>query len=61
VVYKNTEPTRHLVDFFTSQTDIALFFSRGGWQHMTSNAESEKAGPFKNVLESTKPNQAEVR
>jgi len=61
VVYKNTEPTRHLVDFFTSQTDIALFFSRGGWQHMNSNAESAKADPFKNVLESTKPNRAEVR
>lgn len=61
VVYKNTEPTRLLVDFFTSQTDIALFFSRGGWQHMNSNAESEKADPFKNVLESTKPNRAEVR
>jgi hypothetical protein len=61
VVYKNTEPTKLLVDFFSSQTDIALFFSRGTWQHLNSMTENEKDEPFKNVLESTKPTRAEVR
>jgi hypothetical protein len=62
VILTNATPTKSQVQFVTGKTEFATLFYSGSIPHLT-NRESElrTTGNCKNVLESVKPDLAEVR